>query len=169
LKDEGSHSFPAQVSIHAAGPAVGLGADDRLLVRSVAAYLRAKKSAHWPAADGVITVSQLREGSFKGMKGYWGQIEFRYRVGNKEYQSSSLSLGREHLVARESWEPVLDEYPVGKSVKVHYDPRQPAVGILEPGLHGEMEQLYQMVLFFIGACSVGFVVVLLWYHDPEDV
>jgi hypothetical protein len=132
-------------------------------------YLRAKKSAQWPAADGVITVSQLREGSFKGMKGYWGQIEFRYRVGNKEYQSSSLSLGREHLAAREAWQPVLDEYSVGKSVKVYYDPRQPAVGILEPGLHGEMEQLYKMVLFFIGACSVGFVVVLLWYHDPEDV
>lgn len=132
-------------------------------------YLRAKKSAQWPVADGVVISSQMHPGSFKGMKGYWGEIEFRYRVRNKDYQSSALSLGHDHLAAKQSWQPILDEYPVGKAVKVYYDPRQPAVGILEPGLHGEMEQLYKMDLFFMGAFSAGFVAVLLWYRDPEDV
>ena len=132
-------------------------------------YLRAKKSAQWPSAQGVITASWMNSGLCRHMKCYHGEIEYRYRVGNTEYQSSAFSLGHDHWATEQAWQPILDQYPVGKTVKVYYDPRQPAVGILEPGRHGELELLYEMDLLFIGASSAGFVLVLLWYRDPEDV
>jgi hypothetical protein len=132
-------------------------------------YLRAKKSAQWPSVDGVITASWMRSGLCKGMPCYHGEIEYRYRVGNTDYQSTALSLGHDHWATKEAWQPVLDQYPVGKAVKVYYDPGHPATAILEPGLHGEMELLYKLNLFLIGFFSFAFVVMLLTYHDPEEV
>ena len=143
-----------------------------LIVASLIAlpqYLRAKKSAQWPSAQGVITASWMQSGLCKGMKCYHGEISYRYRVGNTDYQGSDLSLGHTHWAAAEAWQRVLDEYPVGKPVEVYYQPGHPVPGILEPGLHGEMELLYKMDLFFIGAFSLGFIVVLLGYRDGEEV
>ena len=63
---------------------------------------------------------------------------------------------------------MLDKYPVGKAVNVYYDPGRPDTAILEPGLHGEMADLYKLDLIFIAGLSVGFIIVLLGYHDPDN-
>jgi len=109
-------------------------------------YLQAKKSARWPSVDGGITASWMRSGYWRGVKFYRGEVEYRYRVGKTEYHGNAFSLGPAHAAAEEVWQRVLDEYPVGKTVKVYYDPGHPATAILEPGLHGEMEFLYKMDL-----------------------
>jgi len=142
-----------------------------LLVFSLAAlpqYLRAKKSAQWPSVPGVITTSYMRSGLCKGAPCFQGEIGYRYRVGSADYHGSSLSLGREHWGAQEPWQRVLDQYPVGKAVNVYYDPGRPATAILEPGLHGEMEDLYKLDLILLGGAGLGFLVSLLGYHDPEN-
>ena len=132
-------------------------------------YLRAKKSAQWPSVPGVITESYMRSGLCKGMPCFHGEIAYRYRVGGMDYQGTQLDMGRSHWAAREPWQQELDQYPVGKSVMVYYEPGHPATAVLEPGLHGEMKLLYKMDLFFIGVFSLGLVVVLLRYRDDEDV
>ena len=118
---------------------------------------------------GVITESYMRSGLCKGMPCYHGEIAYRYRLGTTDYQGTQLDMGRSHWAAREAWQRDLDQYPVGKSVIVYYDPAHPATAVLERGLHGEMELLYKMELLFIGGFSLLFVVVLLRYSDDEDV
>ena len=95
---------------------------------------------------------------------YSGEIEYRYRVGDSSYRGTALSLGRTHWAARDAWQRVLNNYPVGKPVAVYYELGHPGAGILEPGLHGEMAVLYKLDLFFIALSGFGFLVALLSHH-----
>jgi len=131
-------------------------------------YLRAKKSAHWPSVPGVITASYMRSSLCKGTPCYHGEIAYRYRLGSTDYQGTVLSLGRTHWAAKDAWQPVLDQYPVGKVVNVYYEPGHPSGGVLEPGLHGEMELLYKLNLIYIVGSGAAFLICLLWYYDREE-
>jgi len=131
-------------------------------------YVRAKGSEHWPTADGVITGSWLRVSSGRSAPVYHAEIEFRYRVGSTEYQSKKVSLGFEHAQSRRGAEAVLDRYLTGEAVKVYFDPGDPSVGILEPGLDDEGNLLYKMDLLMIGAFVWASVVVTIWVRNPHD-
>jgi len=98
---------------------------------------------------------------------YHGEIAYQYRVGNAAYRGTALDLGRSHWAARDSWQRVLDEYPVGKAMRVYYEPQHPANAVLKPGLVGETEVLYRMDLGMIWFFGCSFLAALLWYRDPE--
>ena len=131
-------------------------------------YLRAKSSLQWPHTKAVITASYLVVGHFKQMKGYRGVVQYRYQVGSAEYSGSRLSFGRTHLAVQDAWQKVIDAYPVGKSVDVYYDPKDPGFAILEPGLLGEMALLYKMVLFFIAAFATALLIALYKFREPAN-
>ncbi len=131
-------------------------------------YLRAKSSAQWPRAEGVITSSQLVVGHFKQMKGYRGVVQYRYQVRSAEYSGSRLSFGRDHLAVRDAWQKVIDAYPVGKTVDVYYDPKDPGFAILEPGLPGEMTLLYKMDIFFIATFAAALLIALYKFREPAN-
>ena len=124
-------------------------------------YFHAQKSAQWPTVPGMITVSQLKVGYLKHMKGYFGDVEYSYRVGATDYHGNRLSFNRVHLGVKDAWQRVLDSYPVGKVVAVYYDPADPELSVLEPGLHGEMESIFKLDLLFVGSFAVTFLLVLL--------
>jgi hypothetical protein len=129
-------------------------------------YLRAKNSAQWPQTRGVITSSHLGVGYFKQMKGYRGIVQYRYQVGSAEYSGSRLSFGKVHLAVEDAWQKVIDTYPVGKTVDVFYDPKDPSFAILEPGLIGEMALLYKMDLFFIAVFATALLIALYRFREP---
>jgi hypothetical protein len=129
-------------------------------------YLRAKNSAQWPRTKGVITSSYLEVGYFRQMKGYRGVVRYRYQVGSAEYSGYRLSFNRGHLAIEGAWQKVIDAYPVGKTVEVFYDPKDPSFAILEPGLIGEMALLYKMDLFFIAAFATALLIVLYKFREP---
>jgi uncharacterized protein DUF3592 len=145
----------------------GLGVLVAATCAALPQYLRARNSLQWPTAKGVITVSRLQVGYFKGMKGYYGDIQYRYKVGNTEYNGTRLSFTRVHLAVEDAWQKVIDNYPVGKAVAVYYDPSNPGTAVLEPGLRGEMSFLFELDIFFVVSFSALFLLVLAKYHDPE--
>jgi hypothetical protein len=121
-------------------------------------YFKAMESGLWPQAKGVITISHLKVGYFKQMKGYYGVIEYDYCVGKTRFHGTRLSFNRVHLAVEDAWKPVVDSYPVGKQVTVYYDPKNPGLAVLEPGLHGEMHDMFILALIYIGF----FVAAFLW-------
>jgi hypothetical protein len=137
-----------------------LGAIFVLSCLALPQYIRAKNSAQWPTTKGVITISRLQVGYLKQMKGYYGNIQYKYHVGNIDYEGSQRSFNRVHLAVEDAWQRVIDAYPVGKAVDVYYDPKNPGFAVLEPGLLGEMDLLYRMVIFFIGCSALGFLILL---------
>jgi Protein of unknown function (DUF3592) len=136
-------------------------------VLSLPQYLRIKESAKWPSAPGVITSSWMRSGVCKGIPCYHGEIEYQYHVGDVGYRGTAFDLGRSHWAAQSSWQLVLDQHPVGKAVRVYYEPQHPNHAVLEPGLIGETSLLYKMVLAMIGLFGFCFLATLIWYQDPQ--
>jgi hypothetical protein len=95
------------------------------------------------------------------MKGYWGDIQYEYRVGETEFHGTQLSFNRVHLAVEDAWQPVLNSYPVGKSVTIYYDPANPSFAVLEPGLLGEMDSLSKLNIAFVVLFAGAFLTVLL--------
>jgi hypothetical protein len=135
-----------------------LGALTLLSCFAMPQYFKAKESALWPQAKGVITTSRLEVGSFKRMKGYYGVIEYDYCVGKTRFHGTRLSFNRVHLAVEDAWQGVVDSYPVGKQLTVYDDPKNPGFAVLEPGLHGEMHDTFILATIYM----VFFVAAFLW-------
>jgi uncharacterized protein DUF3592 len=135
-------------------------------------YLRAKRSQHWPTANGAVSANWLKVlfSTRNNRRYYRPEITFRYRVGGTDYQSSRISFGFDRsLPYQREAQNILDRYPMGSAVKVYYEPGNPSLGILEPGRNEEMELLYKMDLWFIGIFSFSFVATWFWYDDQKEV
>lgn len=131
-------------------------------------YLRAKRSAQWPSTDGVITNSWMNVHLAKGIPYYHGEIGYQFRVGSVAYHGSALSLSRPIWASKEVWQPFLDQHPVGKTVRVYYDPGDPAKAVLEPGLRGDMESAYKVDVMLLWVGIAGLVVCALFYFEPSS-
>lgn len=129
-------------------------------------YFRAKNSAQWPQVQGVITSSHLVAGRFKQTRGYRPEIQYRYQVGSTEYVGSRRSFDRPRLSSEAASQSVLDAYPLGKTVTVFYDPKDPASALLEPGLATDMPLLYKMDIFLIAAFGAALLIALYKFREP---
>lgn len=129
-------------------------------------FLRAKQSTEWPKVMGVITVSRFEPTSYHQRKTFRGDIRYRYSVGAAEYSSSRISFHRVNAGERNGWQGLTASYPVRKSVDVFYDPKEPSFSVLEPGLTGDMNLLYQADVFFIAAFAAAFLTALYKFREP---
>lgn len=98
----------------------------------------AKASSKWPAAKGIITVSEVIKNESTTGTGtnkrktvtYNAKIHFKYSVKGKDYTSSNVTFGQSTKGAGE----IVNRYPIGKNVKVFYNPQDLEVAVLEPGV-----------------------------------
>ena len=98
----------------------------------------AKASAEWPAAKGIITVSEVTKHESTTGTGtnkrrtvtYHAKIHYKYSANGKSYTSNNVTFGQSTEGAGE----IVNRYPIGKKVKVFYNPQDPKVAVLEPGV-----------------------------------
>jgi len=97
----------------------------------------ANASKSWPTVTGKVVSSSV--GTQRGDKGgitYHGEVLYEYVVDGKTLSSHELSFGdygsNDPSHARE----VVNKYPVGTVVTVHYSPSNPEKAVLEPGIIG---------------------------------
>ena len=106
-----------------------------LLLFFIAFSARARKAAHWPAASGVITSSevQIRSVSDDGHRQtrYEPTIEYSYSVAGVSYVSRQIAFGVTQVGPRSQAEAVTRRYPEGRAVEVRYDPEKPSDAMLE--------------------------------------
>ncbi|MDH3217219.1 MAG: DUF3592 domain-containing protein [Candidatus Krumholzibacteria bacterium] len=102
----------------------------------------AKASATWPAAYGKIVTSQVTKKSHQSRRNgrqrttvtYWANLSYRYDVDGLRYTSDTVSFGEYGSDDPEHARDVVHRYPEGKEVEVHYNPTDPEVAVLEPGV-----------------------------------
>ena len=101
--------------------------------------LRIKSSAKWPTTQGQVVSSsivndstRIRGGGYNRL--YRAAITYQYTVNGKQYKSDTFTFGIPHSFAnRADAEHETQVFPVGKTVDVHFDPRNPATASLESG------------------------------------
>jgi hypothetical protein len=126
-----------------------------------------KASADWPVAPGVVTASERTKVSWRMQP----RISFSYEVDGKAYVSSKLSFAA--LVPAAETDVILSRYPLHQAVQVHYQPGNPALGVLEAGPNRYLtDALRQFIYLF---CIIIFINVVyaafsFWSagHDAAD-
>ena len=82
-------------------------------------FARARSSAGWPTADGVV-LSQLDEKS--------DRVRYAYSFGGRSYQSTRDRVFSARLLKSSS-----GDYAPGESIAVYVDPGDPSFSVLQPG------------------------------------
>jgi hypothetical protein len=77
-------------------------------------------------------------------------IQFRYSVDGRPYVSDTPIFGDLSGCAQNYGMALVRKYPVGKEVKVYYDPSAKGIGVLEPGVTRFTYHTSIMGLAFIG-------------------
>ena len=90
----------------------------------------AKASVGWPTAPGTITRSEV-EPTVKNRVN--PKVAYTYAVNGKTMTGSRVSYRSEGGSNQTDAQAVVDRFPMGKSVQVHYDPALPTNSVLEPG------------------------------------
>ncbi|MDX1944912.1 MAG: DUF3592 domain-containing protein [Pirellulaceae bacterium] len=120
-------------------------------------YFRAKASTEWPTVPGRIQVSEVKQTTEKGKTKYSASLQFSYDVKGKNYESAYIwPSGGYSSNSKTNHRAIVERYPVGKEVKVYYDPREPSFGVLEPGLTAtNYIVLIAGALFFLAGLVLG--------------
>jgi len=116
--------------------------------------LRADASKTWPTRPGTIVTSALEQVPGNKRR-YRAAVQYRYRVGGKDYESSRIFWGgnegrQKHMTS------VVAAYPAGGSVPVRYDPQNPGEAVLDATQNTGSRPLviYAMAMISFGLFSL---------------
>ena len=117
--------------------------------------LRAKQSLAWPAADGrIVSSSVLYRSNSEGNRIPYASIEYVFMVAGKAHSGDRIQFLKPGIGDFSHPQEIVDQYPEDKAVQVRYHPMNPAVCVLEPGIHLEALFYPAAGLFLIIAAIV---------------
>ena len=94
----------------------------------------AKNSVNWPTVPGKVTESKIGSHTSDGSTTYSADVTYRYLVEEAEIHSDRVWFGDNYSSSdRTMFERIVNKYPVGKEVKVYYNPDDEFIAVLEPG------------------------------------
>ncbi|MGX1785532.1 DUF3592 domain-containing protein [Bosea sp. NPDC055332] len=89
----------------------------------------------WPVTQGEIVSSVVEQRhsteNGKTRRAYLPVVEFAYSVGGNRLHSRQVKLGLEVSGSESLAQGIVDRYPAGAPVEVHYDPQDPSNAALE--------------------------------------
>lgn len=130
-------------------PAIFVVAGLALLWAGTTEWRHARASASWPTAPGIVETSQ----STVQRRSRHVHIGYAYEVQAVRYRSSRVAFGSYSPAAGRRW---LRQYPVGATVTVRFDPRDPATSVLEPRvIEGNWVMPSFGALFLTAGCLFG--------------
>ena len=99
-------------------------------------FVKSFRTGYWPVTDGVIRSAWMKPSSSgKGSTTYKPEVTYTYQVAGVSYKGDKIAIGQVSSSAGYA-QGVLDRYPVGTNISVHYSPTNPAKAVLETGIHG---------------------------------
>jgi len=122
--------------------AIGLA----MLIPGLQDLRRARASENWPEGKGKIlyskqdesvSVNKDEDGNTYRSTSYGGRIIYRYEIGGKTFFSNTRRFGQLSGADEEWAQEILARYPLGEDVPVFYNPSDPQMAALEPGIAGE--------------------------------
>lgn len=112
-------------------------------------FKTARASKKWPRIQGkVVESGTQRMSGFEGIATA-ASVRYTYEVDGREYMSDRISMGQYGTGGGGHAKAEAAKYPVGKIITVHYDPKNPAQSVLEPG--GAL--FLSLFLFFFAAVT----------------
>ncbi len=141
------------------------------------------ESLAWPRTSGIINDSyaELQRRRSSGTSGshdqYVARIRYSYTLdGSKAYSSNEIGYGKSQYTSRikSKTEKYLQQFPVGKSVTVFYNPENPNQAVLKQGITGGALLMVTIGIFFLLAASAMFYTMRIktgktWYQGKPPI
>ncbi len=126
------------------------------------------KSRNWPTVDAVIKNAEVK-GEHLGSDDplYILDVEYEYHVGSQSYTSNNY--GTHDRLDSKIERQMIDmknNYPVGSSITVAYDPDKPEYALMYPGIVWYHMTGLSIVAFF-GICFS--LCLFIKGHSPDEV
>ena len=119
------------------------------------------ESKNWPKTSGTITHSEVDSWTKDGKSQYDARINYSYTVEGKKYNSSKLNTSGSYTGSNiTKAKELVNEFPVGKTVDVYYDPELPDSASLKPGASNTdiVMAVFPLIFFLIGLTVLfGFI------------
>lgn len=126
------------------------------------------KASNWPSVTGAITNLSLRENTDSDGTTYGVEVEYRYSVMGRTYTSSRLAFGYASSSGRQAHQDILNKLEHASSVKVRYNPQNPATSTLSSGIHRSAKFALAFVITWL-AFIFGFTLIWWLASQPDDV
>jgi len=122
---------------------------------------KAQKTLSWPVVNGAIMKSEIMEHASEDEDGlttttYEPVVEYTYQVMGQSHTSRRIAYGANRFDRRTATRMV-EQYPQGGTVKVHFDSNKPAESVLETAVAGG--KVFQIVGYIF--LAVGVVCILV--------
>jgi hypothetical protein len=116
---------------------------------------RGVESLQWPTADGMIENSTVEYRSDSDSGGtHHAKLLYQFVVNGKMYRGTKVAVGDYGTSSPAPCGGIVNRYPLGKAVIVHYRQDDPAICLLEPGLQGQAWVMpgVGLILVVVGLC-----------------
>lgn len=139
---------------------VFVGVGIYLILRSKRDKEKARQSLNWPATSGKVLAARMIESTSTDSDGdssttYRAHVQYEYEVMGASYTNDKVNVGM--VVSTSSTkkaQETLARYPVGSTVKVYYDPNNPADSVLEQKASSNLTLILGIIFLGIGLCLV---------------
>ena len=121
---------------------------------------RARESTMWPVADGAIQNATVEyQSSNKGGGTYHAQVFYQFTAEGQTHSGNKVVFGDYGSSNPSHAQNIVNRYPKGMAVKVHYRTGDPDTCVLEPGLHGQAWFLpgFGLIFFVTGSVMAVFL------------
>ena len=127
--------------------------------------IQARRSNQWPVIDGLVTESKLNEhDDHEGGKAFSCQIAYSYEVRGVSHVGTIIRAGVISSGSRQYAEHFVSKYKTGDRVPVSYDPGEPTISVIEPGIFFETfsNLLVGCVILLVGLLTE----IHYWHSKP---
>jgi hypothetical protein len=104
------------------------------------AVIRGARSRSWPVVEGHIQSSLTETRSETSDEGrvtvYRPRVRYTYTVGRTDYSSERIDFSDKDCptASKQSSDRIVDSYPPGDAIRVHYNPKNPQQSVLKSGV-----------------------------------
>jgi len=121
--------------------------------------IRAKASMKWPTTQGKVVASSVESHHSSNSNGgssttYHAEILYEFAVGDTTFNGNRVAYGDYGSSSPSHARRIVNRYPEGKSVTVHYMPGNPEECLLEPGMKMQSWFLPAFGLIFLTVGSL---------------
>lgn len=128
-------------------------------------YWQDKNSIAWPQCEGTVLESTVesihkQEHADRAKAEFQPVVKYRYEVGGKTYTSEMYAFKRTALTYRDASELLDARFKKDQRVTVYFNPGDPAVAVLEPGLE-KRKMLFMTLRYSAFVISLLFLIKIL--------
>lgn len=122
--------------------------------------IRAKASVAWPTTQGKVVSSSVEY--HKGDEGggtYHAEVMYDFNINDTTFSGNRIAYGDYGSSNPSHAREVVNRYPTGQGVTVHYMPGNPEECLLEPGVKGQSFFLpgFGLIFFTVGTVMAAFL------------